>query len=221
VAPQGRTTTTIGEAAAVVAICFGMFILGSLRAAATGFPAAEGTFSNASLLWLASTELALGGAALGFLSWRRFSVQTLVPRPTTYGSAWGVGLFLGAWFISWVVVAPFLPGQPQQPINRMVLGSAPALPVVALMAVVNGTFEEVFLLGFLLRGLRSYGLSVALGVSLLVRVLYHLYQGPIGALSVFAVGLTFGLYYVCSLQLWPPVLAHVLFDIAPFLLGEP
>ena len=85
--------------------------------------------------------------------------------------------------------------------------------VVELM--VNGTFEEVFLLGVLVRGLRAHGLPFAIGVSLLVRVLYHLYQGPLGAVWVLSIGLMLTLFYVRGKQLWPPVLAHILWDIVP------
>ena len=88
------------------------------------------------------------------------------------------------------------------------------------MALVNGAFEEVFLLGFLARALRGFGLAIALGVPTLVRVSYHLYQGPLGALWVFAVGLVFALYYARTVQLWPPVFAHVLWDIIPFVLHD-
>jgi membrane protease YdiL (CAAX protease family) len=216
-----RTTTTIGEAATVVAICFGLFILASLQAVAAGFPVVAGAFSNASLLWLMSTELVLGAAALGLLALRGYSVASLIPRPTLSGSVWGVALFCGAWFVAWVFVAPFLSDQPTQPIDLMVQDATPSLDVVVPMALINGTFEEVFLLGFLLRGLRGHGLSFALGISLLVRVLYHLYQGPIGALSVLGIGLAFSLYYIRFAQLWPPVFAHVLFDIVAFVFGEP
>jgi membrane protease YdiL (CAAX protease family) len=52
---------------------------------------------------------------------------------------------------------------------------------------------------------------------LLVRVLYHLYQGPVGAVWVLAIGLVFGLYFMRTNQLWPPVFAHILWDIVPFL----
>jgi membrane protease YdiL (CAAX protease family) len=91
-----------------------------------------------------------------------------------------------------------------------------SLPVLIIMAMVNGTFEEVFLLGFLQRGLRNYGPSVALGVTLLVRLMYHLYQGPIGAVWITGFGLVFGLFYLRFQALWPVVLAHILWDIVPF-----
>ncbi|MGZ5119554.1 MAG: CPBP family glutamic-type intramembrane protease, partial [Burkholderiales bacterium] len=63
------------------------------------------------------------------------------------------------------------------------------------MAMINGTYEEVFLLGFLLRGLRQFGFSLTVGVPLLIRVLYHLYQGPVGAMWILGFGLLFSLYY--------------------------
>ena len=68
----------------------------------------------------------------------------------------------------------------------------------------------------LVRGLRGFGLSVAVGVPLFVRLLYHLYQGPVGALWVMAFGLVMTLFYVRSGDLWPPVFAHILGDIVPF-----
>ncbi len=91
------------------------------------------------------------------------------------------------------------------------------LPSLIAAAMVNGTFEEVFLLGFLARGLRGFGLSIALGVPLLVRALCHMYQGPLGVLWVLGFGLILALYYVRWGQLWPPVLAHILWDIVPLI----
>lgn len=90
------------------------------------------------------------------------------------------------------------------------------MPVIIAFALVNATFEEVFLLGVLVRGLRSQGLSIAIGLPLLVRVLYHLYQGPVGAVWILVFGLFFSLCYVRRPVLWPLVFAHVLWDIVPF-----
>ncbi len=83
------------------------------------------------------------------------------------------------------------------------------------LAVVNGSYEEIFLLGVLVRGLRGFGLSVAVGLPLLVRVLYHVYQGPLGVVSVAAAGLVMTLSYVATGRLWPAVLAHMLLDLLP------
>jgi membrane protease YdiL (CAAX protease family) len=217
--PRHRTTTTPAEALAVTATCFGLFIFGSVNAVASGFP--SGAFSDGALLSLVVIELVLGIGVLGFLHLRGYAVATLFPAPSLRASLAGIGLFFGAWLIGWFIVAPFAAGQAEQPIHRMVLDAHLSLPVIVTMAMVNGAYEEVFLLGFLLRGLRGFGLSTALGVSVLVRVLYHLYQGPLGALWVLGFGLAFGLYYARYRQLWPPVFAHILWDIVPFLVAQP
>ncbi len=116
--------------------------------------------------------------------------------------------------LTWVA---FSAGQSEQPITDMMRHSTIGAPMVLLLAIVNGTFEEVFLLGFLMRGLKERGLSIALGVMMLVRVSYHLYQGPLGACYVFGVGLVFGLFYARTQRLWPVVLAHMMWDVVPFL----
>ena len=60
--------------------------------------------------------------------------------------------------------------------------------------------------------------AAVVGVSLLVRVLYHLYQGPLGALSILVFGIVITVYFVMSNKLWPPVVCHVVADVVPFLL---
>ena len=217
--PRTRSTTTPLEAAVVVTICFGLSIVASLHAVANGFRA-TGAFTDASLLWLIATEVVLAGAALAFLHVRGFAIASLMPTPSVRGGIVGVGLFFGAWLVGWLLVAPFAAGQREQPIERMMAEASLSMPVIVAMALVNGAFEEVFLLGFLARALRGFGLAIALGVPTLVRVSYHLYQGPLGALWVFAVGLVFAVYYARTVRLWPPVFAHVLWDIVPFVLRD-
>jgi membrane protease YdiL (CAAX protease family) len=217
--PPTRSTTTPLEAAVVVTICFGLSIFASLHAVANGFRS-TGTFTDASLMWLIVSEIVLACAALGFLRLRGFAISSLLPTPSLRGGIVGLALFFGAWLVGSLLVTPFAAGQPEQPIDRMMAEATFSMPVIVVMALVNGAFEEVFLLGFLARALRGFGLGVALGVPTLVRVSYHLYQGPLGAMWVFAVGLVFALYFARTVQLWPPVFAHVLWDIVPFVLRD-
>jgi membrane protease YdiL (CAAX protease family) len=123
---------------------------------------------------------------------------------------------MAAWLASTVVSAPFSSSQPL-PIEEIVNRADVSLHTLVGVALVNGNYEEIFLLGFLVRGLSSYGTLVAVGVSLGVRVLYHLYQGPVGALSVFGFGLVLSIYYVRTRALFPVIFAHVFGDILPFL----
>lgn len=196
------------------AICFGWAILSSIQSVAAGFQ--SGSFTDSSLLSLVGMEIMLGATAFLVLYARGYSLPSLYPKPTLAGAGLGIGLYIASVVASGIAVAPFSLGQPTQPIDVLVSSASVSPPALVAAALVNGAYEEVFLLGFLLRGLRGYGLSVALGASLLVRVLYHLYQGPLGAVSVLAFGLVISIYYVKTNALFPVVFSHVLADIIPF-----
>ncbi|MFC5475530.1 CPBP family intramembrane glutamic endopeptidase [Paraherbaspirillum soli] len=210
-----RTITNPLEAFAISAICFGWSIYSSTQAVSAGFN--SGAFTDANLLSIILMEIILGGIAFLILYLRRFAVSTLYPAPSLIGIIVGIAIYVAALGVVWVSTAPFVSSLGTQPIDSMVSNASVSLSTVIIMALTNGAYEEVFLLGFLLRGMRGYGLSVAMGVSLLVRVLYHLYQGPVGAISVLAFGFVLSLYYVRTGSLFPAVFAHILADIIPFL----
>jgi len=208
-----KSTLSLTEAGIVTAICFGLFILFSFQAVAAGFP--EARFTDEGFASLVGLELVLGAGALAYLRRRQFDIQALYPAPTPRGSLIGLAVFGLCWVAAQVAVALFhTPGQADMVEVSFEDVSASS---AVLLAVVNGSYEEVFLLGVLVRGLRGFGLSVAIGVPLLVRVLYHLYQGPLGVVAVGTMGLVMTLSYVATGKLWPAVLAHILLDIAPML----
>jgi uncharacterized protein len=201
-----KTTLTAPEAAIVAVICFGLFIGLSLEAVLAGFP--EANFSDTGNAWMIGMELVLTATALLYLKARNFDIRSLYPYPTLAGTALGIALLFACWILGTIATALF-----SSSTNIGVIGFSFAkvtLTSTVALALVNGTFEEVFLLGVLTRGLRGYGLSVALAIPLLVRVLYHLYQGPIGAVWVTTVGATLTLAFVLGGKLWPPVFAHIL-----------
>lgn len=218
--PASRILTTPGEAIIITLICFGVPILNSVYAMLTGFPSERSggaaVFTDSAMIWLIVSEVVMASAALSILRIRRYAIGSLYPHPTLFGTIAGIALFIASWLFGWMLVGPFVTPHAQQPIDHMLRQSSLSLPVVIAVAMVNGTYEEMFLLGFLLRGLRGFGVSVALGAMLLIRVLYHLYQGPIAALWVLGAGLVFGLYYLRTGVLWPSVFAHILWDIVPF-----
>jgi uncharacterized protein len=216
---QLRTTTTPAEALGIVILCFGWFIVGSAYAVSSGFRSAS--FSEGGVFGLIVLELILGVLAMYVLASRGFDVASLYPRPSVSGSAAGVVLALVAAVVAWMATSVFNGSDYSEPLERLMGGSPIGLPALVLLGIVNGAYEEMFLLGFLLRGLRGHGLAVAVGVSLLVRMLYHLYQGPLGAVYVGAFGLVLSLYYVASGKLFPVVLAHAMWDIVPFLANGP
>lgn len=208
-----KSTLSLAEAGTVAAICFGLFILFALQAAASGYP--EAHFSDAGNASIVGLELVLGALALIYLNMRRFDIGSLYPIPTVKDSLLGVGLILVILVACVIVVALYhTPGQTER--ADVSFAGVSALAGVAL-ALVNGTYEEVFLLGVLTRGLRGFGLSVAVGLPLLVRLLYHVYQGPLGLVTVGVAGLGVTLTYLATGRLWPSVFAHILLDLIPLL----
>jgi len=208
---------TFGEAAAVVGICFGLFIVWSVSAAADGF-SVTGGFSDAAFASTIALELLLGGTALAMLRWRGHVLAQLLPMPDWRGTGLGVLLCI-ACLAAWVVVSTTLVDTRDyaaQPIARMVAMSRPSLAMVVLASAINGVYEETFLVGYLVRGFSALGAPLALGISTLVRLLYHVYQGPVGALSVVVFGLVVGLFYWQTRRLWPVAVAHALQDVVAF-----
>jgi membrane protease YdiL (CAAX protease family) len=162
-------------------------------------------------------ELVLGGAALSLLRARGYPIARLLPIPSVRGGLIGIGLFVAA-LLAWGLVAALFAGSDfaRQPIADIMAATQVSTPWVVALSIVNGLYEETFLVGYLLRGFRASGPALAIGVSVLVRLLYHLYQGPIGAVSVLVFGVVVSLFYWRTGRLWPIVVAHVLADLLAF-----
>jgi uncharacterized protein len=211
----GTAVDTAIDCVVVGAICFGWFIAVSVEWVAADFPVQP--FTDASLLDLIVREALYAGTALFYLHARGYDLAQLLPAPSAVGTLVGLGLYVASIFAWWpisVAVSSALPAP--QPIEEMVANARVSLLPVVAMSVVNGLYEEVFLLGYLQSALERFGLAFAVGASLLVRVAYHLYQGPTGAVSVLAFGLILGVYFIRQRKLWPVVCAHIFADICGF-----
>jgi membrane protease YdiL (CAAX protease family) len=207
------------EALGIVALCFGWFILSSVASVSTWSayaPALTGDFNDASFTAMVVFELMMGAVAIGVLWARRYPLHMLAPQPSWRGALVGVGLYLCTIVLD-TIAWHLAPHTGATPFDDMMARAHVSWPCLLLLALVNGTYEEVFLLAYLMRGLRRYGGSTAVGVVLLVRMLYHMYQGPVGTLMVTLFGIVLGVYYQRTGRLFPAVLAHVIADVVPFL----
>jgi len=197
----------------VVALAFGWAIFGSMRAVELGFPNGP-AISDSWLLHITLTEVLAGVVTFALLHFRGYLVLRMLPVPNLRDSVWGLLLFLLATGFSMLVAGGFSRDQiAEQPIVAMVANAHVSMPILVVTAMLNGVFEETFLLAYLQRALHKHGASLAIGVSLLVRVLYHLYQGPLGVMEVLTFGAVLSLFYWRSGRLWPVVFAHMLADV--------
>jgi len=206
---------SVADASVIVVISFGWFIAGSLYAVGAGFPV--NSFSDAVFLSIALSELVFASLALIYLRLRGYDLRWLRPRPTGIGCIIGILLYVAAaitvWPISLVMGDANLASQP---ISQMLSGSMYSLPMLVGVSIINGLYEETFLTGYLLQGMRHIGAALSIGIVSLIRLMYHLYQGPIGAISAVAFGVVVGVYYWRTKDLWSVVVAHVFGDFAGF-----
>lgn len=103
-----------------------------------------------------------------------------------------------------------------QPIPELVSGATISLPWLVGASIVNGSYEEIFLIGYLSSALEAFGAPLAIGVRVPVRVLYSLYQGPVGAISMLVVRVISAVYFWHTRKLWPVVFSHIFADVAAF-----
>jgi len=182
-----------------------------------GFPSMK--FTDRALLELAVLELITAATTLGFLYWRGWR-----QREFRFDRNWrltvaGVVLFVVAAAINVVyetLARGVIPGS--EMLAQIVDTSIVSWPVVIVVSLVNGVYEEYFLTHYLVEAIASHGVVFALGVSALVRVSYHFYQGPFGAIAVLLWCVVASVFYWRFRRVWPVIVAHVLTDAVA--LGE-
>jgi len=92
------------------------------------------------------------------------------------------------------------------------------VPVLILLAAMNGFLEEVVMIGFFFARARAMEWRpwVIVLVSAAIRGTYHVYQGFGGLLGNFVMGLAFGWFYLKTKRVAPLVVAHTILDIVSF-----
>ena len=95
------------------------------------------------------------------------------------------------WALPWLLFAPADTAGPAAAGARPELARHPGR-----VSIINPLFEELFLCAYMLPFLaKRRGPVVAVAASLLVRLSFHTYQGPVGLLSIGLVGLVFTIFY--------------------------
>jgi len=212
--PAERERAQWIDAAVVVFICFGIFIIESVTMAYAGASTGPSDVpTDASLIALIVQELMLGSIALVYLHVRGYHLLAFVPRPNARDTAIGAVLYAGLALAIWWMWLLIDPAPTAEPIDVLVEQAQFSIPAIIAVAIVNGVYEEFFLLGFVMPLLARRGGSFAIGLTVLLRILYHVYQGPHGAVSVAIFGVVLGAYYWRTHRLWPVVCAHVIADL--------
>lgn len=88
--------------------------------------------------------------------------------------------------------------------------------LMILFIVVNSFYEEITVTGYVIAALSSEGAALAITASTLIRFAYHLYQGPIAAVTILPLGVLFGAVFWRWRTLTPLIVAHTLTNLLTF-----
>jgi uncharacterized protein len=204
----------------VITWAFGLTIFTSI--VAMGIDPARVAYTNHSLVGGMVQMVAIGTVLGWFLKIRGWTIEKIGLGVTMRGTSWGLLLFVLCFALLFAVraVAQFSFGLGfGEFVERFPASEILNMQVVFLSSAVSATFEELFVAGYVITALSATrGPWTAINVSTGLRVLYHLYQGPLSVMTIVPVGLLFGWLYVRTRQLWPLILAHVLLDVIGFAL---
>lgn len=214
---RDAASSTWSELLVVVAIAFGFPIWSSTSAVVSGDLAAS--FSGPSLWAMVFYELLVLALLVPLLWFRGWRPQALGLRWQGREILAGFGLLLACivacYPLQWL--GAFMAEDLNPPMDALVAGRLPLAAVVAI-SLVNPIFEELLVCAYVIRAVpRRYGPAVAVNVSVAIRASYHLYQGPVGALSLVVVGLILGWWFARTGRLWPAIIAHGLMDLVALL----
>ena len=203
----------------VIMWAFGLPIFSSiLSIGASDANSSKEYYNNTGLLAVLIMEMAQSLFLIWFLRIRGWTLEKLGLNVTWRGTLYGVALLIGTYGVLLTVqtlAAKALPGDMAAAVASYPKPAADlSMSLVFLVSTVNGIFEEVFVAGYIITVLApARGMWTGINVSTGLRLLYHLYQGPVGIISVVPVGLMFGYLYARTRLLWPLIFAHILLDI--------
>jgi membrane protease YdiL (CAAX protease family) len=206
----------------VVTWAFGLPIFASIMSLGTGGAgAATGgslVFNNSALLNILVFELIQAAFLIWFLRIRAWTPEKFGLSITWRGTGAGWLVFLGTYLLftgAQFMAGLALPDTMQSAAQRYPTADPHlSMELVFLTSTVNGIFEELFVTGYIVTALAATrGVWTAINVSTVVRLLYHLYQGPIGVVTIVPMGLLYGYVFARTRQLWPLIVAHVLIDL--------
>ena len=210
-----RRLTDRSEFFLVVTLSFAYFVGTSLTALLSGIRELELTTGRA--LRGIATEIAILLVVGWILRVRGWTLGRITAPFSWSALIGGIPLFIAYYVLyatTMLVVLAFYSNAASLIRVRMV-PHAPFAVVLALI-LINSIFEEALVTGYVVAALSGQGAALAITASTLLRLLYHLYQGPVASLSILPLGLLFGAVYWRWKTLWPLVAAHTLANIAAF-----
>jgi membrane protease YdiL (CAAX protease family) len=208
------------EFAIVILGAFGVFFVATflslLDSAGSVYSGDTSRYSGGHLFSLVVYELPIGAVLFAFLRVRGWSLKRLGVRFTAGETLIGFALAFCAEFACYATLWAVAIASPAFVRAIRAWDMTPGgfgLATVIVVSIVNPIFEETFVCGYVISVLKERAdFSTAITISVAIRLLYHLYQGPIAFIGIIPFGLVLGWWYARTGRLWPAIVAHGLGD---------
>jgi membrane protease YdiL (CAAX protease family) len=173
------------------------------------------------LLWrLFSEEVVVGVVVTWFLARRGWRFARMSAPAEGYDVLRSIGVLAYSWLVLIALSLTFWLISPE--LLRAAAGfrftGHLSWPPIAAVVILDPIFEELLFLGYLVNRLRHRGILVAAGVSIGLRTIIHLYQGPMALLGILPIGVVYTRCYLRNGRLWPVIGAHMCQDALAFLI---
>lgn len=90
------------------------------------------------------------------------------------------------------------------------------LPLL-LFSIINPIFEELILVGYIVSVAgKRFGLIITVIISVLFRLSFHVYQGPLILLTILPMGILFTIYFWYKRSIIPLIIGHGVMDFLSF-----
>jgi membrane protease YdiL (CAAX protease family) len=214
-----KSLTPRTEFIIVIGLAFGYMILGSLVWAVA--PGTEAPISEEGLKTTVLYEGVVMALLTGFLRLRGWTLTRFcapfAPRDLGLGAGFAL-LTILVWAFLDSIAEALIPSLNIEADNAALVHPGFAMSTVLFASLLNAVYEEVFVCAYAIAVLRPIkGDWYAINASVAIRLLYHLYQGPVGVIAIIPYGLFCAIWYTRTQRLWPLICAHALIDILALL----
>jgi len=156
-------------------------------------------------------ELIVMAMALVILRARGWELADFEIRPSLTNTFRGVFLYV-AFIVGYALLGIVLyVGGVRAPAPPDMRFTAP-VAITVVLCIVNPLFEELFVVAYNMKALENESAALAITFSAFIRFLYHVYQGPIPAVTILGFGLAAAALFRKWRSLWPLYITHVLQD---------
>ena len=210
---------TSAEFIIVISFCFGYSILFSIIIFVNNLFGSSSyyyAFTNAQLVSTICYEILFMMLAFAFLKVRDNQIEW--SSNTGLWKLIGKSIFLFLlYYITYIlliiIVNSIFPQIKSSMYPQINMESNLNLILVLSLSIVNPIFEEMVVVGYIIPTLiPRIGILYAINISVLIRFLYHLYQGPIAAISIIPMGIIFAILYIKWKNIWPLIIVHGILD---------